>query len=197
MIQLRDRTLENETITLDDKKEVYYLGHDLTLRRCSLIIKVPASALVIAKARFESCVIDIKRELKGFWWSIALEGCVFKGHMKDCDFGNWPDIAPGGSIQDCDFTGARLHWCRFTRCDARTLRFPAWPCFTLLEPVRRLDELKAFKWPGTLQRVVRVFSHSRMDTAAVTLDASIVAKEYDTTVEELRAALQGLSGVVY
>jgi hypothetical protein len=195
MIQFRDMELENERLELNSKTEHYYLGHHLTLRSCTLVIGVPASALTIARTRLIDCTIEVKKGLKHFSWDgVFLKGCRFAGVLTGCDFGRWPDSEDGG-IEDCDFTGARLEGCRFVGCDANTLRFPTWPCFTILAPARRSRELAALQWPGQLGIVVSTFSKYPIPTAAVTFSAVKLAREFGATEDEIRAVLERLSDV--
>jgi hypothetical protein len=199
MIQFSDQDITGERMELDSKTELYYLGHHLTLRNCTIILKVPARALVVSKTRLIDCTIDARKELKGFSWDHAhLKGCRFTGTLSGCDFGRWPDEEADqiGGIEDCDFTEARLEACRFLQCDARTLKFPSWPCFTLLDPVRRKDELLAIQWPGTMRITVESFVEGPPETAAVTYLAPAVAKRTGTTVEAIRAVLDTLPGVI-
>jgi hypothetical protein len=195
MIQFRDTELENERLELNSKTEHYYLGHQLTLRSCTLVIGVPANALTIARTHLIDCTIEVKKGLKHFSWDgVFLKGCRFSGVLTGCDFGRWPDSEEGG-IEDCDFTDARLEGCRFIGCDARTLKFPAWPCFTVLNPTQRSHELAALQWPGQLGIVVSTFSKYPPSTAAVTFSAKKLAKEFDATEDEIRAVLERLDGV--
>jgi hypothetical protein len=199
MIQFKDREIANERLELDSKTELYYLGHHLTLRRCTLVLKVPARALVVSKTRLIDCTIDARKELKGFSWDHAwLKGCRFTGALSGCDFGRWPDEEPDqlGGIEDCDFSGARLEACRFLVCDASTLKFPSWPCFTLLDPVRRKDPLLSLPWPGTMRITVESFTKGPPETAAVTYFAPAVAKRTGTTEDAIRAVLDTLDGVI-
>jgi hypothetical protein len=99
---------------------------------------------------------------------------------------------------DCDFTEATLQGCRFLACDVRTLRFPRWPCFTILDPVRRWRELRALPWPGLIGPVtVEGFAESPPSTVALTLCAPILAKRYGTTPEALKAIVENMDGVYY
>ncbi|MBZ4421537.1 pentapeptide repeat-containing protein [Myxococcus sp. RHSTA-1-4] len=199
MIQFSDREMENERLELDSKTELYYLGHHLTLRRCNLIIKVPTRALVITRTQLIDCTVDIKRELKNFRWEgVILHGCRFTGAMTGNDFGRWPyaEHPELGSIKDCDFTGARLDACRFLSCDPGTLKFPPWPCFTILDPVRRKDELLSLQWPGEMRINVESFTDAPPETAAVTYFAPAMAKRNGTTEDAIRAVLDTLDGVI-
>ena len=199
MIQFSDREIVNEQLVLDSRTELYYLGHDLTLRNCTLVLKVPARALVITQTRFIDCTIHVKQELKNFGWENALlQGCKFTGRLSGNDFGHWPDSPRLGHIQDCDFSAAQLDACRFLECDTQTLRFPPWPCFTLLEPVRRSRELSAAPWPGDVGPIVLShFDEIPPTTVAVTYSAQTLAKRYGTTPEAIKATLENLDGVRY
>ncbi|MCP3166056.1 hypothetical protein [Myxococcus qinghaiensis] len=200
MIQFQNREIQGERLVLNSKTDLYYLGHDLTLRNCTVIIRVPARGLVISKVRFIDCVIEVKQELKNFRWNRAsLKGCRFTGKMTGNDFGRWPfdeeAVQALGGIEDCDFSGARLNACRFLNCDVDTLKLPSWPCFTFLDPTRRRQELLAAPWPGTSRIVAEVLVDSPPETVAATDSAPAVAKRFGTTEEALRDVLQTLDGV--
>ncbi|WP_241758827.1 pentapeptide repeat-containing protein [Pyxidicoccus parkwayensis] len=199
MIQFSDTTIEDERLKLDSNEHLYYLGHHLTLRRCHLIIKVPRRALVIFRTQLIDCTIDVKKELKGFRWEgVILKGCQFSGAMTGNDFGRWPyaEQPELGSIEDCDFTNARLDACRFINCDLSRVKLPSWPCFSILSPAGRKNELLAHQWPGTMHITVDAFTEGPAETAAVTYFAPAVAKRNDTTPEAIRAVLDTLPGVI-
>jgi hypothetical protein len=197
MIQFSDKEIVNERLVLDSATELYYLGHDLTLRNCTLVISVPARALVIARTRLIDCTIEVKRVLKNFRWSSAhLKGCQFKGRFSGNDFGMWPEAQAEGSIADCDFTAAHLNWCRFHTCDVRTLRFPSWPCFTIEDPVGRARELGRLPWPGKRGPLIAEgFAEDPPSTVAVTFDANELARWCEATPEALQALVDKLPGV--
>jgi hypothetical protein len=171
----------------------------LTLKNCTLVLRVSARNLIIPGARFIGCTINIKKELKNFGWEHALlEGCRFTGRLNGNDFGHWPDSPRPGHIQDCDFSAAQLDACRFLECDTNTLRFPPWPCFTILEPFQRYRELRAVQWPGDIGRIeVEGFAQDPPSTVAVTFSALALAKRSRTTPEAIRATLEKLNGVRY
>jgi len=203
----KNQEIANERLELTDKNSLYYLSTGLTLRHCTVVLKVPASRLVIKQATFIDCTFEVKQELKNHqcWVSASLKGCRFKGHFSGCDFGHWPeygsDSAPWyqhGSIEDCDFTEARLQGCRIMGCDPATLRFPKWPCFTILDPIGRSRELNSVQWPGTFGSVtVEGLSTQPPSTTAVTLYAPAMAKRHDTTPEELRAVIEQFDCIVF
>lgn len=197
-VNLENAELVNERLEIGSDV-VYFLGPNLTLRNCTLVLKIAARNLIIPHARFIDCTFAFKRELKNFRWKNShLKGCRFTGRFSGNDFGEF-SYAPGqGSIEDCDFTEARLDACRFLGCDARTLRFPTWPCFTLFEPVRRWRELSAHSWPGTIGPItLEVLKKSPATTAAATFSAPTLAKQHGTTPEAIKAVLEKLDGVFY
>ncbi len=199
MIQYSDREITGERLVLDSKTEVYYLGHELTLRNCTLVIRVPARALVIARARLIDCTIEVKRQLNNFrWQSVFLKGCRFTGRFSGNDFGEWPDSPGLGGIEDCDFSEAQLDWSRFLACDVRTLRFPQWPYFTLLHPSRRGKEVQALPWPGDKGPIIgEVLAASPPSTVALTLSALELAKRCGSTPEAIRAVVEKVNDVYY
>ncbi|MFL5346781.1 MAG: hypothetical protein ACJ8AT_18525 [Hyalangium sp.] len=199
MIQFSDREIVNEHLVLDSATEVYYLGHNLTLKNCTLVIRVSARDLVIARTRLIDCTIEVKRVLKNFQWrSVHLKGCRFKGRFSGNDFGERPSFPGEASIEDCDFTEASLNGTRFLSCDVRTLRFPRWPCFTLFDPVRRWRELRAYSWPGDIGPIrIEGFAQAPPSTVAVTYSAPELAEQYGTTPEAIRAIVEKLDGVFY
>ncbi|HYO54339.1 hypothetical protein [Archangium sp.] len=198
-----DKQLENERLELTDKNSLYFLGPNLTLRNCTLILKVSARNLFFDGVRFLNCTFEVKQELKNHqqWVFASLKGCRFKGRLSGCDFGHWPGYSEGwehGAIEDCDFSEARLDGCRFMGCDPRTLKFPKWPCFTILEPIRRAPELRSVKWPGEFGDVVVENLHKRpQSTVALTLFAPAEAKQFETTEEELKAVIEKFDFIVY
>ena len=199
MIQLSDQEIANERLILNSPTELYYLGHDLTLRKCTVVLRVPARALVIARTRFIDCTIEAKRQLTNFRWEGAhLRGCRFKGRFNGNDFGSGPDSPAKGSIEDCDFSEAHLDATRFLNCDIRTLRFPPWPCFTIFDPVRRARELRQLPWPERVGRIeVECFAQAPPSTVALTQSATDLAKRRGTTLEAIKAVLEKLDGVYY
>ncbi|WP_224249076.1 hypothetical protein [Hyalangium gracile] len=197
-VNLEHMTLVQEELEFGSKV-ILFLGPDLTLSDCTLVLGMASRDLVIPQARFIDCTFIFKKPLRDFRWETAhLQGCRFKGHLIGNDFGELP-YAPGkGSIVDCDFSEARLHGCRFLACDVNSLRLPRWPCFTIFDPVSRGRELSALSWPSRIGPVVvQGFAESPVPMVAVTYSAPELAKRYDTTPEAIRAVIEKLDGVYY
>ena len=102
------------------------------------------------------------------------------------------------SISECDFTSAHLDYCRFHACDPRTLKFPRWPCFTILDPIGNSQKLRSVEWPGIFGRIIIEHLHDQpVSTVAVTLHAPTVAKQHNTTAEALRAVVEKFDCIIY
>ncbi|WPB80668.1 pentapeptide repeat-containing protein [Archangium violaceum] len=202
-VVFENREIENERLELTDREANYILGLNLTLKNCTLVLKVPARCLSLKQARFIDCTFEVKQELKNAqgWLAASLKDCRFKGRLSGCDFGHWPEYSnlpwyQHGSIEDCDFSEARLDGCRFHGCDPRTMRFPKWPCFTILDPIGHSRELNSVEWPGSSNILVKNFYKWPPSTVALTDHAPTIAKQFDTTPEELRAVIEQFDFIV-
>ncbi|QRO02503.1 hypothetical protein JRI60_13430 [Archangium violaceum] len=194
--------MEGERLELTDTKALYWLGPDLTLRRCTLILGVGGRSLCLSSSRLIDCTIQVKRQLGAkAWTKVALKGCRFKGRYTSCDFGPWYGYTEGweqGAVEDCDFSEAQLDGCRFHGCDVRTLRLPVWPCFTIVDPLRWAAELHRVTWPGHFGEVVVAdLASEPRSTTGVTWHAPSVAKRMNTTPEELKVAIERFDFIVY
>ena len=181
----------------------YFLGPNLSLRNCTVILKVSARNLIIVGARFIDCTFEVKQELKNHqqWVKASLKGCRFKGRLIGCDFGHWPDYGTGwehGAIEDCDFTEARLDGCRIMGSDPATIRFPKWPCFTILDPIGRARELNSVQWPGGFRPIIVEGQYRDPPcTRAVTFYAPALARRRESTEEAFRAVVEQFDCIVY
>ncbi|WNG34164.1 pentapeptide repeat-containing protein [Archangium violaceum] len=199
----QDQEIENERLELTDKGSLYFLGSGLTLRNCTVVVKVSGRNLFLTGSRFIDCTFEVKQELKNHqqWVKASLKGCRFKGRLTGCDFGHWPDYGTGwehGVIEDCDFTEARLDGCRIMGSDPATIRFPKWPCFTILDPIKRARELNSVQWPGGFRPIVVEGQYRDPPcTTAVTLYAPALAKRRETTEEAFRAVVEQFDCIVY
>ncbi|WNG18224.1 hypothetical protein [Cystobacter fuscus] len=202
-VLIENKEIENERLELSDKNSLYFLGPNLSLRNCTVVLKVSARNLIIIGARFIDCTFEVKQELKNHqqWVKASLKRCRFKGRFSGCDFGHWPEYGTGweyGAIEDCDFTEARLDGCRIMGADPATLRFPKWPCFTLLDPIRRARELNSVQWPGGFRPIIVEGQYRDPPcTMAVTLYAPSLAKRRETTEEAFRAVVEQFDFIVY
>ncbi|QRK10281.1 hypothetical protein JQX13_09400 [Archangium violaceum] len=198
-----EREMEDARVELKAEADrLLYLGPNLTLRRCTIVVRVPTRKLFIRSTTFIDCDIELKQELKRFSWTgAALKGCRFTGRMVGCDFGAWPGHGKWwehGAVEDCDFSETRLDLCRFQSCDPRTLRLPRWPCFTILDPLGRGRELTSASWPGSFSPVTLEGPYKELPTTvALSFYAPAEARRCETTEEELKAAIERFDFIVH
>jgi len=197
-----NETMEDQRLELGDHNFRFYLGPNLILRRCTLVLRVPSDLLHLAGPRFINCAIEVKRQLKEVcWYSAHLKGCRLTGRFFGCDFGHFPNskvlYEDIGGIEDCDFSAAHLHACRFLGCDASTLKFPRWPYFTLLDPYRRHREFASILWPGETRFWFTGFDRIPENTAAIVYSATALAKEAGVSEDRIKALLEGRSDIFY
>lgn len=195
MISLNDRTVQGETVSID-QKSVYFLGPNLTLRDCTVVIAIPGSDLILAASRFESCRIGAKKKLSGVTWhNVFFSGCSFAGVFHGCEFGHTADGDPGGGLERCDFSEATLDTCGFHNVDVADVTFPAWPGFTVIQPRAHAAAIQAAPWPGKSRVVGEVLAECEPEITAVSYDASAVAKRYSVSEDALRTAVSAISDV--
>jgi len=197
-IHYKDREIAGERLELT-KGPLYWLGPNLTLRDCTVIISAARRSLTLMSGQFINCTIQVKGELKSLGWGpMKLVGCRFKGRFGGNDFGFREDVDERrklGGIEDCDFSEAHLNGCRFFNCDMSTIRLPRWPCFTIMDPRGHAVEMVRREWPGQVGILVEGLAKNPEGTVAETWHAPTVAEKMDTTVEELRAALERAPGI--
>lgn len=196
MNHLQKQTIEATEFVLTDKDQ-NYLGPDLVLQRCHLVLRTNAKALTITNVQFLDCQIEAKKKLVNFqmWCGATIKGCTFKGLFIGNDFGHWPEQFPNGSIENCNFSEAVLDGCRFMDCDIGSIKLPSWPCFTILNPYRRRSELESLQWPGELRIWANVIAQNTDITAASVSFAPTLAKQFSCTEDELQEALIRLGDV--
>lgn len=197
------KELHGERVELaGEANQTIYFGPNLTLHKCTVVVRVPGSRLVVRQPRLTGCTLEFKQEQRNHrgWVSAALKGCRIEGRLTGCDFGPFPGYSTGGEhgqLEDCDFSRARLDGCRFHGCDIRTIQLPRWPCFTLIHPIANAAALSQLDWPGRFgQVIIEDLAKEPPSTVAVTWHAPSVVKGLDTTPEELRSVLERSEHVI-
>lgn len=197
MYHLQKQTIESKEIVLNGS-EHNYLGPDLVLRNCSIVLRTPARALSLNSVQLIDCHIDAKKKLTNFqlWCGCVIRGCTFSGKYSGNDFGHWDSQGEGGEIADCDFSKAILDGCRFMECDIESIEFPKWPCFTILDPSQKKLEYESVHWPGQLDLWAEVLVESPECTSALTSHAPTLAKKLKASEKEIALALKYLTHVI-
>ncbi len=198
-IHYENREIEGERLEFS-KGTLYWVGPNVTLRGCTLRLNVASRGLHLLSARMLDCTLHAQSELKTLRWGrVHLKGCRFTGRFTGNDFGfreDPPDTWRVGGIEDCDFSAARLHGCRFSNCDMRTLQLPRWPCFTLMNPREHAQALGRLEWPGQFGLVIAGLATAIEGSVAETWHAPTLAEKLGTTPEALRTALERVPCVV-
>ncbi len=65
-IHYKDQEISDTRLELAEKERLTYLGPNLILRQCNLVIRLPTSRLHILPTRFLDCTIELKQELRNF-----------------------------------------------------------------------------------------------------------------------------------
>lgn len=194
-MNLRNQNLSRQKVVLTDN-EVNVLGPDLILDECSVCSECSAEALVIAGLRMNGGVFEQKSPLSNFHFERAhLDGVSFFGSYSGCDFGDW-DTDQNSSIANANFANARLDGCRFLNCDARTILFPRWPCFTIIDPSAARQFVMLQAWPGRLGGVLDLYTDQDPECMAITGDAERIAKKYGLSLLDLKKSLETIPGIL-
>jgi hypothetical protein len=197
-MQWMNEIIEDRDFLLTDK-ESNCIGPYSELRNCRLELRTNWRALTITASKLVSCHIHAKKKLAQFNWCRSfLDTCTFVGHYYGCEFGHLPEVYwEHGGIDHCDFSEARLEGCRFTNCQMASLKLPAWPCFTVLNPARRAAKIKALDWPGKLKTVWAVCLADEPEWAVGVSDyAPHLIEKYGGSEEEFKQLLVKLGDVV-
>jgi hypothetical protein len=117
-IHYEKRELVGERLELK-RGPIYWLGPDLTLRDCTIIISAAGRSLVPMSGQFINCTIQAKGDLKTVRWApISLRGGRFTGRFTGNDFGFREDLDERrtlGGIEDCDFSDSTFAILRTAR----------------------------------------------------------------------------------
>jgi hypothetical protein len=197
MQEIRDRTISADTI-IADGSDILNLGPALTLERCKIVLSATWRTFIVMGVQFIDCDIVAKKKLTNYRWTrAAFRDCRFSGTFSGNDFGPWPDVDFPAIVENCDFTNAVLDGCRVLGDTARSNRFPAWPCFTIFEPVSRLDALRRVTWPGEMATVIDSLEMSAKEVTSVTCYFPTLIKKFEMEEQALRRALAQAGDVFF
>ena len=199
-IHYDNREIEGERLDLT-QRGIYWLGPNITLRRCTVVLGVASRWLSLVSGQLIDCTLEAKRELKNTrWTTMNFKGCRFKGRFYGNEFGQRREHEEGwelAGLEDCDFSEARLDLCRFHGSDMRTVRLPKWPCFTILDPLGHGRELMSVPWPGTFRPVRMEGEFKELPTTvALSFYAPAQAERSKTTEAELKAAIERFDFII-
>jgi len=197
MIDIHDVTRRGETLTFAGEV-MQYLGPNLTLDSCELVLRTSGRMLVIKNSLLTRCSVVAKKKLARFSWCDAtLDTCAFHGTFSENDFGPLPRYyGPDGGIRGCDFSAAILDGCRFFACDPAGMKWPRWPCYTLLRPHQNRLRWLDHPWPGNTGITIETLKDEPHEMVAVTGYAPSLVKRLGGSEEELRRIIERLPDVL-
>jgi hypothetical protein len=80
--------MEGERLELTEKESNYWLGPNLTLRDCTVVIRVGGRQVIPVWGTLINCTIQAKRELVDTrFTTMGFQGCRFEGRFSGVDFG--------------------------------------------------------------------------------------------------------------
>lgn len=193
-MDMRDTTISKDEIRLV-KGEEHTLGPKLKLQQCKVISDCSEKFLFIVGLTMEGGAFVQKRKLTDFHFERAhFKGVEFEGHYVGCDFGNW-DSPEKASVKDCDFEKSILEDCRFLNCDPGGIKFPKWPCFTIINPVAAAKYVASKDWPEEVEIMLDVYTDVDPECVASCGYAKPLAKDTGLSLEELRELLTPIPGM--
>ena len=147
-IHICEQTISNQTLVFDSKC-IYFLGPELILQNCELIIKTAASNFLNCGVEFHNCTIVFKRKFAGMRWDKSkFFNCKFIGEFGGNIGNGILGVDYVCEIRDCDFSECILNGVRFIEVDMATIKLPRWPCVTIFNPYHHIQELNQVKGWG-------------------------------------------------
>jgi len=203
-MDIRKKKIRDEVLTIEDKSIGSAIGPNVSLERCTLSIKVPSKLIIFADpCDLVDCTIKVACTFANcqWWGKVACLRCKFLGRYKGNDFGK-RDIfrrdmfKAYGSIEDCDFSDAKLDLCRFFNTDMSRVKLPKWPNVTVLNPSGLIGTYEKVQWRGGMKTIVGVIADSPPGTDAITFFVPEIIKRHRCTEEDIRHAIKHFGNVV-
>lgn len=205
-INIRDRQLEDEEIVFAPGTDLsHFLGPNVTLNGCRLVLRASARWTTIHRCKFSDCEIIAKRKFGDsiYWPCNSFKGCKFKGAFSGNDFGHRDeeDFWPEGGIADCDFSEATLDACRFWNTDMSTIKLPGWPSFAIFDPAKYADQVQAIDWPNhglaAWAEVLVMHFDGQVSAMCDHIPSLLKRVKSDLSESDFKALLDQIDGVVY
>jgi hypothetical protein len=176
-LHLRNDTISNQKILIDDNVSFNFLGPNLTLIDCKIVFDVTSKSLGFGEVIFQGCSFSSRKKLKNLSWCDAkIIDSKFSGVFEGNEFGLWKIETPFGAVESCDFSESILDGCRFFGCHLPTLTFPKWPNFVVQYPRKNLTLMRDYDRSNQFEIVLRTYEAQPEDVCAVTGYAPTMAK---------------------
>lgn len=191
---MRDKIINDSVIQLKEDL-VTVLGPNLELNNCVVESFADEKGIVLADVVMHGGVFDQRVKLSDFHFRrVRFDAVKFKGEYSGCDFGDWDDVATP-RISGCDFSATVMDGCRFLNCDMGSIVTPKWPCFRLMQPAGARDFVMSKSWPKGVGLILDISTDIDPECVAIVLDASVMAKDSNVPLEQLRPMLEAIPGV--
>lgn len=189
--------IANQQVVLSNRED-HFLGPDLVVMDCDVVVDCAESRLSVVKTTFNSCSITITKRLKNYeWFGARFDNCSFQGELTGLRFGNFPDevLESFGDVTNCSFESAVLHLTDFLNVDISSITFPRWPGFTVPEPSTHSD-LLGIQWPGDLRLLFETIVESTSETTALSVHAPFAIRDLGGNIGTLKALLDRARNII-
>lgn len=197
--RLRDRDFINEQIAVDLSQAACF-GPNAKFIGCQISISSKSSQLNFCESLFQDCLVHFTRKISKLNFRDAqFINSRFRGILDDCDFGARDGSAANemkNRVLHCDFSEADLRGCRFFNTDIKTLKFPAWPTFTIIDYHAASADLSRAMFPGAPDYAGKILRLWLPGEKAVCLYAKDEAMRIGCTVAELKDFFLGKPYVI-
>ena len=117
-MKIQNKNLSNVDLHFD-KSEIHILGPELELWQCNVFFNTRSRDVIFAGLVMRNGRFEVAGPFVNFHFeNVHFDGVEFHGEFCGCDFGDWDSIEKS-SINNCDFSEAKLDGCRFLNCDFR------------------------------------------------------------------------------
>ncbi|MCE9531911.1 MAG: hypothetical protein K8T89_12420 [Planctomycetes bacterium] len=199
-IEIADQSVLAKEILLGSYKDEDQVMNSI-FERCEFILANP-KRVSFFRNHFENCAFRPKKKVQASWFDNSWAGCTFYGTYISTHFGILNllrDNNPWGDslVKGCDFSMATMHGCSFYRTDIATIRFPAWPCVTMVDSNRHF-----VKWQPVLSSLkdglLSSWFGNEGGASAVVFHWPTLAKSHkiDADPDEAKRKLETLDGIL-
>ena len=209
---MKKRPTYHETRTFKDmhlrSQEIFFgpdliwiLGPNAEFTNCKLVCMMKSSQFIVSTSTLIACEVTASVKLAKINWSPAkLMQCKFIGNFSDCDFGPRLDIGDKqaqGSVVNCDYSSSILDSCRFFNTNLQEVKFPVWPCFTIIDYQAAASDFQHCSISNVASRYARtVLGAVEEGEVALSMNGILEAKLLKCELEDLKEFLLGKPYVV-
>jgi hypothetical protein len=181
---------------------------------CKLLFVDPNN-VIIYSSRFTRCTIELKKQCREHDWpQCNFTDCTFIGRFFSCNFGmegpDLSDVEGYGTyivkpnvethMANCDFSRCDVHLCSFFNCDPATIKFPAWPHITVIDPIQNAHDWMKIPFPKSFRPTQYTVAHNGSTKVASIVNWKTYARKAGEPLElstELREILKSKSYIKF